>query len=325
MKALVTGSNGFIGSHLVELLLKKNYQIKCLVRKTSNLQWIKDLPVEFVYGDVTAPGSLKSAVRDVDFIFHLGGTVRAINWEGFYRVNAIGTKNLVEACAENAKRLKRFVFISSQAAVGPSPGDKMIDETDTPRPISLYGKSKREAEIIVWESRNIFPVTILRPPSVYGPRDDDILEIFKYVKRGIRPQIGNKQRKISIIYVDDLVRGIVLAAESKKAENQIFFLTDKPIFWNEFTETIARVMNKKTIRIKLPEAVLSLAAFIGEISSKITKKAAILNKDKAREMKQLYWLVDGSRAEEMLGFKPEIDLQEGIRRTYQWYKMMGWL
>ncbi len=325
MRALVTGSNGFIGSHLVEKLLKKNYEVRCLVRKTSNLRWIENLPVEFVYGDVTQPETLASAVENVDIVFHLGGLVRALSWEDFYRVNAQGTKNLLEACTDRAKNLKRFVYVSSQAVVGPSQSETKISEDDPPKPISLYGKSKREAEKIVWDFRELFPVTILRPPSVFGPRDDDILEIFKYIKWHVKPQVGIKKRKISIIYIEDLIRGIILAAESAKGENQIFFLTDEPCEWSEFEDLIAEVMGSKAIPVIVPEATVNVAAFFGELKAKVSRKPALLNKDKALEMKEQFWLVDGTKAQKILGFEPKIPLREGISRTYRWYRDHGWL
>jgi len=325
MRALVTGSNGFIGSHLVEKLLKKKYDVRCLVRKTSDLRWIKDLPLEFVYGDITHPDSLTPAVEGVDVVFHIGGIVRALSWEDFSRVNVQGTKNLLDACVRESKSLKRFVFLSSQAAVGPSRSGEKITEEDVPRPISLYGKSKCEAEKITMEYQNYFPLTILRPPAVYGPRDDDILEIFKYIKWGIKPRIGKKKRKLSIIYVDDLVRGIVQASENKKGENEIFFLTHEPYDWAEFEDKIASAMGKRALSLRLPEFSVEMAAFLGEVTARITRKPALLNKDKAREMKEQFWLVDGAKAEKMLGFRPEISIEEGVAKTYHWYRAQGWL
>ena len=135
MKALVTGSNGFIGSFLVEELLERNYQVKCLVRKTSDLQWIKDLPVQFAYGDVTNFDSILPAVENIDYIFHLGGIVRARKENDFFLVNSLGTKNLLEACKQHNLNLKRFTYLSSQAAVGPSSDGIPITEEKQPNPI----------------------------------------------------------------------------------------------------------------------------------------------------------------------------------------------
>ena len=180
MKALITGSNGFIGSHLAERLLNHDYQVKCLVRKTSNLRWIKDLPVEVVYGDIADLNSLLPSVAGVDYVFHLSGALRANNENEFYRINQGGTKNLLEACRQQNPNLKRFVCVSTQAAAGPSIDGIPLTESDDPHPISIYGKSKQLGEQVVLEFQKFFPVTIIRPPIVYGPRDDDFLEAFEY-------------------------------------------------------------------------------------------------------------------------------------------------
>lgn len=326
MKALITGSNGFIGSFLVEELLKRKYQIICLVRKTSNLQWIKDLPVQFTYGDVTNFDTMVPAVKNVDFIFHSGGIVRARKEDDFFLVNSLGTKNLLEACKQYNPNLKRFIYLSSQAAVGPSNDGVPITEKNEPNPISNYGRSKLQAEQVVSDYKKYFQVTIIRPPSVYGPRDDDILTIFKYVKLGIKPQIGKSEKKISIVHVKDLVRGIILAAEHKKAENETFFISNKDgCLWTEFDNLIADVMGKKGVFVKVPEFLLDVVAFVSEKIARISGKAAIVNSDKALEMKQKYWLVDSSKAEKILGFVNEINIKDGLRQTYLWYQQQGWL
>ena len=326
MKALITGSNGFIGSFLVEQLIAQNYQVKCLVRKTSNLQWIKNLPVQFAYGDVTNFESILSIVNNVDYIFHLGGIVRARKDQDFFDVNYSGTKNLLEASKQRNNNLKRFVYVSSQAAVGPSSDGIPIIEKNQPNPISNYGRSKYRGEQVVNEYSKFFPVTIIRPPSVYGPRDDDILSIFKYIKSGIKPQIGKSEKKISIIHVGDLVRGILLAAQHKNAKNETFFITNKNhCLWSELENLIAKVMEKKAVFLRVPEFMLDMVAFVGENLSRISGKAAIVNRDKVLEMKQQYWLVDGSKAEKKLGFLPEVNIEEGLKQTYLWYREHGWL
>ena len=326
MKALVTGSNGFIGSFLVEKLLEQNFEVKCLVRRTSNLQWIQDKPVQLIYGDVTNFESVIPAVTDVDFVFHCGGIVRAKNRDYYFKVNCSGTKNLLESCKRYNSDLKRFVYLSSQAAVGPSKGDFRITEKDNPNPISDYGKSKLCGEQVVKEYQEIFPVTILRPPSVYGPRDDDILAIFKYVRFGIKPNIGKDEKKISIIHVSDLVRGIVLAALHENAINETFFFTNQAdCSLTELMNLIANVIKKKGRFVRVPEFLLDIVAFINENTARVFGKAALVNRDKALEMKQRYWLVDSSKAEKLLGFTNNIKIEDGLKKTFQWYQQQKWM
>lgn len=326
MKALITGSNGFIGSHLVERLLTQNYHVKCLVRKTSVLKWIEHLPIDQIHGDIIDFDSLAPAISNVDYIYHLGGLLRTSKESEFFRVNCEGTKNLLEACRRRNPSLKRFIYVSSQAAAGPSNDGAPLIETDSPAPISMYGKSKLRAERIALEFQNIFPVTIIRPPAVYGPRDDDILGIFKFIKRGIKPLVGNQEKMVSLIYITDLVRGIHLAGEHSQAENEVFFMSNRNGYrWIEIEDTIARVMNKTALTIRLPEFMLDLMANFSEQMARVFKNPAILNRDKAAEMKQNYWLIDSSKAERKIGFVPQISLAQGIEETYRWYRLQGWL
>ena len=183
-KVLITGANGFIGSHLVEYLSRHDYEISCLIRKTSNLQWLEKSSVEFITGEITDKTSLVHAVTEKDYIFHLASLTKAISPVDYYRVNTEGAKNLLQACAMHNPALKRFVLVSSQAAAGPSPSEKAIDETFPPHPITDYGKSKWEAEKIAREYMEKIPITIIRPPAVYGPRDRDVYVQFKMVKGG---------------------------------------------------------------------------------------------------------------------------------------------
>ncbi len=326
MKALVTGSNGFIGSHLVERLIEKKYQVRCLVRKTSDLRWIKDLPVEFVFGDVTDYQSLMPVVKDINFVFHLGGIVRARTFSEYQKVNHEGTKNLLEACKQFSQNFNRFVYISSQAVVGPSKDGDPINEDYVPRPISNYGRTKLAGEHVVKEYQPHFPFTIIRPPSVYGPRDDDIYQLFKIIKWGVKPIVGKKHKKLSIIYITDLVNGIIRAAEHPRAANEIFFLTNEQSYsWEQLENTIANAIGKRGFFVYIPPVVIDLIAAINEFFGKMVGKAVVLNADKAREMKQQNWVVSGEKAKERLKFSPDVEIETGIRKTHDWYCQQGWL
>jgi len=326
MKILITGSNGFIGSHLVERLLDQGHQVLCLVRKTSRLTWLENLPVELKYGDVADFDSLVDIVPGTDYIYHLGGVLRTSKKSEFYRINYQGTRNLLEACRVQHLKLQRFVYISSQAAAGPGRDGTPVTEKDTPKPISNYGKSKRLAEQAVLKYQQYFPITIIRPPAVYGPRDDDVLAFFKYIKFRIKPLLGARERMVSVIYVHDLVRGIKLAAEHPAGKNEIFFMANKEHYsWLQIEDTIARVMDRKAITVRFPEFVLDLMAIFGEQVAHISKNANLINRDKAIELKQNCWLIDPSKAEQKLGFVAEVPLETGLRETYHWYREQGWL
>jgi dihydroflavonol-4-reductase len=326
LKALVTGANGFVGSHLVEGLLSKGYQVICLVRKTSNLRWLSGLNVEYVNADISEKGSLKNVLEDIDFVFHVAGLTKAKSKEEYFKANYEGTKNLLEACVKDNPQIKRFVYISSQAAVGPGKDDRSLDETAPCNPITDYGKSKLEGEKIVLEYSSKLPVTIIRPPAVYGPRDSDILSFFKVTNYGFKTFFGKGESYLSLCYIEDLINGIILAAESPKATGQIYFIADDQIYsWKEAFRIVAKVLNKKTITLRIPKVFLYAIAFVLENVARLLGKPTVINMQKVREITQKYWLCDVSKAKKELGFSPKYSLEEGAKKTVRWYKEKGWL
>ena len=326
LKVLVTGANGFVGSHLVEGLLDKSYQVRCLVRKTSNLKWLSGLEVDYVYGDMAQKASLKGAVKDVELVFHCAGLTKANSKEEYFKANAEGTENLLEVCLEDNPKIKRLVHLSSQAAVGPGDDKQPLNETAPCRPVTYYGESKLEGERIVLQHASQLPVTVIRPPAVYGPRDSDMLGFFKVAKKGFRISFGRGESFLSLIYVKDLIDGIILAAENPKSVGQIYFIADdKVYFWSEAFKIISKILNKRTIPLKIPKSVAMFVAFISENFSKISGKAATFNIQKAKEITQRYWGLDVSKAKAELGFFPQYDLETGAKETIRWYKEKGWL
>ena len=152
-KVLVTGGNGFLGSHLVEALIRRGYRVRCLVRRTSDLRWIQGLRVEYVHGNLADLTSLSRAVQGVDYVYHSAGVIKALKPETYYRVNRDGTRNLLQVCSDSRENFKKFIYVSSLAAVGPSPNGRPLREESCPRPVSDYGRSKLEGEEEVDEAR----------------------------------------------------------------------------------------------------------------------------------------------------------------------------
>jgi len=326
LKALVTGATGFIGSHLVELLLQKNYAVKVLLRKTSDTVWLKGLPIEYVYGDLFDADALKQAVIGVDYVYHSAGVTKAKTKEDYYRGNAEGTRNILDAVQRHNPGVRRFVQVSSQTAVGPSPSRVPVKEDADPHPITTYGMSKRKAEEECLGGALTVPVTIVRPPAVYGPRDKDIYEFFSTMSRGLQPMVGMGEKYVSLIHVGDLVRGILMAAESEKAAGGTYFISSKDVYgWKEIGEVTRRVLGKSAIRVRIPEFGIYVIATFAEFFALFSSKPALINYEKARDMVQDYWTCDGSKAKRDFGYEQEISLEEGIRSTVQWYRNKGWL
>lgn len=326
MKVFLTGATGFIGSFLAEALLNKGYEVRCLVCSSASLRWIADLDVECYYGDLNNYDSLVKGIKGVDYIFHAAGLTKARSEKEFYQVNYEGTKNLVDAVAASNIKLKRFVYISSQAATGPSPTMQPINEKTKPNPLTYYGKSKLAAEKYINRFLDKLPVTIIRPPAVYGPRDADGLLLYKIVKKGIAPQLSGKGKYTSLIYVNDLVGGIIQAAKHEKALNQTYFLTNpRPYSLEEIGFTILNILGKKGLRLYIPSFMMDAFAALSENYSRLSNRDTILNRQKMIEMKQNFWVCSPQKAKKDIGFEAATSLEQGFRDTLSWYHGCGWL
>ena len=325
-KALVTGGNGFIGSHLVDHLLKNGHAVRALVRKTSELRWLSGRKIELMYGDLFDVDALRRAVTGVQFVYHLAGVTKAKTAEGYIRANTTGTVNLLEAVRANNTHLRRFVHISSQTASGPSPTRVPITEDAPPHPITTYGWSKLRSEEACARFFRNFPVTIIRLPAVFGPRDKDIYEFFRTMDNGLQPMVGFREKYISLVHVGDVVRGLVMAAGCPEAAGETYFLSSKESYgWREVGDVVRRVMEKNVLRIHVPEFGVYAIAAVGELIAKFSRKPALINFEKARDMVQDNWTCSSAKAKRDFGYEQEISLEEGIRDAVAWYRMEGWL
>lgn len=326
LRALVTGATGFVGSHLAEALVAAGYEVSCLVRPTSDLKWLRGLEIKLLPGSVTDEPSLAAAVREQDCIFHVAGLTKARRVAEFFEVNAKGTHNVLSACKQQNPTVRRVVYVSSQAAAGPSPDGTPLTENSPCRPVSLYGKSKYEGERAVAQYAADLPATIVRPSAVYGPRDRDIFFVFQLANRGILPVIGSRDMRVNLIHVKDLVRAIMLAAESDKAVGQTYFATDPaPYRWTETGTLVAAALGKKCLRIRIPIFAISLVAAAARVVSVFQYSPPLLSPDKVRELKQRYWVCSTVKISSTLGFAPQYSLAEGLSETARWYRDNHWL
>ncbi len=326
MISVVTGGTGFVGSHLVDLLLSKGHSVKCIVRKTSNLRWLKGKPVEIIDSGLLNKEKLKEILKDADYLFHVAGVVKAKDWEGYYKGNVEPAKNLLESLVELNSQIKRVIVVSSQTVSGPSRDGKPVTEEMEPRPITRYGKSKLEEEKLVLSYKSMLPITIIRPPAIYGERDTEIYLFFKTYKQGLMTKVGFDKKLISIINVKDLVRGIYQAAMEPKAEGEIYFISSEKFYdWDQIGDATAKAFGKKAIKISLPHFLVYSVAVIAEFFALFSKKAATFNIEKARDFVQKYWICSAGKAKRDFGFVQEISLEEGIKQTIDWYKSEKWL
>jgi nucleoside-diphosphate-sugar epimerase len=319
----VTGATGFIGSHLVEALLQKGVQVRCLLRKAGDLKWLKDLPVEITLGDCIDKASLREAVKGVDQVFHLAGITKAVKEKAFFEINAFGTENLILACCQHNPHIQKFLYLSSQAAAGPCQNGNKKRESDPCEPVSPYGQSKRLGEELALAHSQELPLVILRPPGVYGPRDKDFYALFKWVSRRINPCFSGQ---VSLCYVQDVVQAILLAAESRTISGEIFFVSDGTDYhMEEIGDALAQTIGVTPLSIPIPKWFIFGVASFSEYLSFISGRPPLISRGMAEQMIQEDWTCDITKAKTLLGFQPQFQLLQGARLTFHWYRKQKWL
>jgi len=326
MVSAVTGANGFVGSHLVDHLLENGDEVRCITRKSSNLRWIENKPVQIYDCGLFDIDGLKEALNDVDILYHVAGVVKAKNEKGYFNGNVKTTKNLLEVLLEINPNIKKVVIVSSQTACGPSTAREVCNEETEPHPITTYGRSKLAQEKLVLSYSEKLPITIIRPPAVFGERDTEIYLFFKTYQKGLMSLVGFDNKKVSLIYVKDVVKGIHLAANSQKAVSQIYFISSKEYYtWPQIGQVLQEVIGKKAITLRLPHFLVYGVAAVAQFFSMFSSKAATFNLEKARDFVQAYWTCDISKAEKELGYRQEFSLEDGLKRTIDWYRAEKWL
>jgi nucleoside-diphosphate-sugar epimerase len=320
--ALVTGASGFVGSHLVERLVAGGTKVRALLREGSSELWLpKSELVDVRRVSLRDEFALQQAVDGVRTVYHLAGLTSAPSHDDYYRVNRDATRNIVEAVKRTSPDAT-FVLCSSQAAAGPSRGGRPLTEEDAPQPISPYGKSKLEAEHIVLDSS--LHASVVRPPTVYGPRDRDILEMFRWASRGLAPTVGPYDQKLSMIHVDDLVVALMAAAGADSGS--VYFVTDGRVHRrSDLVRTIARAVERSTLDIRIPVGLALTWAHVARFAAGLAGVKPLLTPERIRDFSEPEWTCDDSRARAELGYRSSVAIDEGMRRTANWYREQKWI
>ena len=323
MRAFVTGATGFVGSHLVEALAARGDEVVALARRPETYDALRRSgarPVPGTLGDLRA---LTDALQGCDVVYHLAGLTAAKDEAEFFAVNEGGTKRVVEAAASATPRA-RFVYVSSQAALGPSPRGQRLDEDAPCHPVTAYGRSKRAGEVAVQASR--VPWVIVRPPAVYGPRDREFLRLFRIVRHGIAPVFGTGAQELSLVYVTDLVDAIARAGTTPAAERRLYHAAHPEIVLSrDVARAAGAALGRSPVVLPVPGTLARpIVALIGRAAAAAGRRT-VVNSDKMAEVLAPAFLLAVDRAKAELGWQATIGLAEGMRRTAAWYRASGWL
>lgn len=325
-KVVLTGATGFLGSHLAEYLVNKGYDVHCITRKSSNLKYIKHLALTFHDCGLTDVKALEKAFENVDYIFHLAGTVAALNFKDYLYGNVELTKNVLQAALNANQNLKKIVVTSSLAVGGPCTKDTPIDETGGFNAVSLYGKAKVEQEKVCMQYMDKLPITIARPSVISGEREAELYEFIKTVKQGLVPLVGFNKKYLGIINVKDLTEAFYQMAITEKTASEAYYLSSEDIIdWKTFGELCAKKLNKKPLFLHLPHFIIYIAGFFASLVGKLTRKAPTFDLEKAKEGVQEAWICKVDKAQKDFGFKQTVSIKDGVEQAIDWYKKEGWL
>ncbi len=324
MKITITGGTGFIGSRLALKSQEMEHHVTVLAQvntpaEEDNLSELKANNIQILIGAVTDREKTREAIASADIVFHLAAAQHEANVpdQHFRDVNVEGTRQLLDASIDSG--VKRFVYGSTIGVYG-SALNGQIDEQSPQRPDNIYGITKAEAEELVQEYANKIPVTIIRISETYGPGDRRLLKLYKAIEKRVFFMIGNGLNKHQLIYVDDLIDGLYVAASSDNAIGEIFVMAGREVLTtNEMVQAISSSLVTPIRKFRAPLWFFMLAAIILET---LLKPLGIQPPLHRRRMdffrKSFYFSRD--KVIDKLGFEPKTDFDDGTKLTAQWYK-----
>lgn len=323
-KVVITGASGFVGSALANTLVGEKIDLHALTRPTSDLSRVKHLPISWHVGDITKPKSLRHVFDDADWVIHAAGMLgrAGVPNATYRRINTEGTNNVL-AEIEKSGEAPRILYISSAGVLGPftgQDGDPVPDETFPLAPSNPYEQSKAAAELIAQSYVTTgLPVVIVRPEFIYGPGDLHVLGLFRTIQRRQFFYIGDGYNTCHPTYIDDTIDGLLRGLEHGKP-GEIYHITGpRPISFRSLAETIASEVDVPPPRLALPKTLVWLgAAGVESVATRLglpiplsRTGVAFFSEDRRSTF---------AKANEELGYQPQVEIEEGVTRSVAWYR-----
>lgn len=322
MRTLVTGATGFVGSHLAEALRRRGDEVTALARSAAKAAALAPLGMRVVPGDLHDRPALLEAVEGQDVIYHVAGVVAARSEADFLVANRDGTRNLLEAAGRAGTA--RVVLVSSMAAAGPSVRGRPLRGDEPPRPVTAYGRSKLAAEQVVAASPLAW--SIVRPPMVYGPRDREVLKMFRLARLGIAPVLGDGTQELSAVHGADLAEALIAVGTSAAAVRRTYYACHPEVFTGaDFARAVGRAMDRTPALVRVPAPLGRRVLMVTGAAARLVGQTTILTADKANEFFQPAWTGDPGPLTQDTGWRAARDLRTGLEETYRWYRTAGWL
>jgi nucleoside-diphosphate-sugar epimerase len=336
-RTLITGATGFVGANLAEHLHRLGWEVRCLVRDPARANHLRQLGLELAPGQLDDSDSLRRAVQNVDVVFHAAGRVHALGEEQFTADNVAGTRGVAQACAA-ATQPPTMIFISSLAAAGPSVLGQPRREGDIDQPISAYGRSKLAAERAAADLAGVVPLSIIRPPIIFGPRDRSSLSLFRsvYLSR-LHAVPGRRKFPVSLVHVSDLCDALVRIAErgvrvtpSDNGQPDIapasyYVAAERTVMYGDLGRLVAQAVGRRVAVTPVPKFVFWMVGGMVEVLGRLRGRPGLLNLDKIREAMAPGWECSDEKLRRELGYLPGAKLEDRFVETARWYRENGWL
>lgn len=305
----LTGATGFLGRHLVDRFCREGWEVRALARRPGDLADVQG--VSIVKGDLSDGKALERLVDGAQVVVHCAGLTRGASRGAFHSVNVVGTARVVHAVS-NTSPSSRFILISSIAAREPD--------------LSDYAASKRGAEDALQRLGGDLEWSILRPPAVYGPGDVEMLSIFKLFSRGLMPFPGNARHqaaRLSLIYVEDFVAAVAAMLSSGLPARSVFELSDPcrgGYTWQAIGDVGARAVGRKVRHVAVPFRLMAIIAAANIFFGRILGGRPMVTPGKVRELFHSDWGVADNPLVDLVGWEPQVTVEDGFARTVRWYR-----